>query len=71
MSKRERVYVWAVTFNFYKQGICGGGVTANVLAGTGFKAIALARKHREELHKTQFEHFEIEKLERICEVQVP
>jgi hypothetical protein len=66
----ERPYVWAVTFNFYKRGICGGEVTTNVLASTGFKAIALAKKHREELHATEFEHFEIKKLERICEVQV-
>jgi hypothetical protein len=66
----ERTYVWAVTFSFYKAGICGGTVTANVLALKGLRAVTLARKHREEIHKTEFESFEVQKLEQICEVHI-
>ena len=62
--------VWAVEISFYASGICGGTVTANVLANSGAEAIGIARRHRESHHGCAFDSFDVLSLKQVCSVEI-
>jgi hypothetical protein len=66
----DHLYVWAVTASFYSTGVCGGNRTINVAAGSGFEAVEQAKQHLEQHHKTKLERFSLDKLEKICYLDV-
>jgi hypothetical protein len=69
-SMNESLYVWAVTVSFYSYGVGGGIRTINVAATNGFDAIESAKQHLEQHHKTKLEKFSLDRLEKLCYLDV-
>ena len=63
-------YMWNIIVSFYTHGVCGGQRTLNVLADSVFEAIERAKRRIEADHNTKLQSFELEKLEKVCRVNL-